>query len=96
MSTWLVLLLSTSTLTPTPMVLSLRFQQTYIQFAMTHYIQAQGAQLMPTLSYQRLHTNQVLSEEELETKLKRTATNAHDLLVLQSFLTFNKAVLKTK
>jgi glutamate dehydrogenase len=68
----------------------------YIQFAMTHYIQAQGAQLMPTLSYQRLHTDQVLSEEELLAKLKRIAANSHDLQVLQSFLTFNKAVLKTK
>ena len=68
----------------------------YIQFAMTHYIQAQGAQLMPTLSYQRLHVNQVLSEDELQSKLRKTAANSHDLQVLQSFMTFNKAVLKTK
>lgn len=67
----------------------------YIQFAMTHYIQAQGAQLMPTLSYQRLHTQQVLSEEELGARVKRAAANTHDLEVLQSFLIFNKAVLKT-
>lgn len=51
---------------------------------------------MPTLSYQRLHTDQALSEEELLAKLKRIAANSHDLQVLQSFLTFNKAVLKTK
>ena len=68
----------------------------YIQFAMIHYIQAQGAQLMPTLSYQRLHVNQILSEEELGNKLRKSALNSHDLQVLQSFMTFNKAVLKTK
>ena len=68
----------------------------YIQFAMTHYIQAQGAQLMPTLSYQRLHTQQVLSEEELQNRVKRSAANTHDHEVLQSFLIFNKAILKTK
>lgn len=67
----------------------------YIQFAMTHYIQAQGAQLMPTLSYQRLHTQQILSEEELLNRVKRAAANSHDMEVLQSFLIFNKAVLKT-
>jgi len=67
----------------------------YIQFAMTHYIQAQGAQLMPTLSYQRLHTQQVLSEEELQNRVKRSAANTHDHEVLQSFLIFNKAILKT-
>lgn len=67
----------------------------YIQFAMTHYIEAQGAQLVPTLSYQRLHTDQVLSDDELHARVRRAAANTHDLEVLQSFLTFNKAVLKT-
>lgn len=67
----------------------------YIQFAMTHYIEAQGAQLVPTLSYQRLHTEQVLSDEELHNRVRRAGANSHDLEVLQSFLTFNKAVLKT-
>lgn len=67
----------------------------YIQFAMTHYIEAQGAQLVPTLSYQRLHTEQVLSDEELHNRVRRAAANSHDLEVLQSFLTFNKGVLKT-
>lgn len=50
---------------------------------------------MPTLSYQRLHTQQVLSEEELGARVKRAAANSHDLEVLHSFLIFNKAVLKT-
>lgn len=51
---------------------------------------------MPTLSYQRLHTSQILSTEELAAKIKRTAGNAHDAEVLLVFLTFNSAVLKTK
>lgn len=68
----------------------------YIQFAMTHYIEAQGAQLVPTLSYQRLHTEQLLSDTELHARVRRAAANSHDLEVLQSFLVFNKAVLKTK
>lgn len=63
---------------------------------MTHYIQAQGAQLMPTLSYQRLHTSIILNPDELAAKIKRTATNTHDAEVLLSFITFNNAVLKTK
>lgn len=62
---------------------------------MVHYIQAQGAQLMPTLSYQRLHTSQILSEDELRTRIKRTAANSHDAEVLEVFLAFNKSVLKT-
>lgn len=46
----------------------------------------------PTLSYQRLRTEQPLSDEELYIKIKRTVPNKHDSQVLESFLIFNKLV----
>ncbi|CAE6431608.1 unnamed protein product [Rhizoctonia solani] len=68
----------------------------YVNFAMTHYpAQDEASQLMPTLSYQRLHTEQPLSDEELYDKLRRTVPNKQELQVLESFLIFNKHVLKT-
>jgi hypothetical protein len=47
----------------------------------------------PTLSYQRLQTEQPLSDEELYDKLRKTVPNKHELQVLESFLIFNKYVL---
>ncbi|KAG8732549.1 NAD-dependent glutamate dehydrogenase [Ceratobasidium sp. 414] len=68
----------------------------YVNFAMTHYpAQDEASQLMPTLSYQRLHTEQPLTDEELYDKLRKTVPNKHELQVLESFLIFNKHVLKT-
>ncbi|KAK0438513.1 NAD-specific glutamate dehydrogenase [Desarmillaria tabescens] len=68
----------------------------YVNFAMTHYPTADDAsQLMPTLSYQRLQTTQPLSDAELHDKLRRAVPNKHELQVLESFLIFNKHVLKT-
>ncbi|SJL07183.1 probable glutamate dehydrogenase, NAD(+)-specific [Armillaria ostoyae] len=68
----------------------------YVNFAMTHYPTADDAsQLMPTLSYQRLQTTQPLSDAELHDKLRRSVPNKHELQVLESFLIFNKHVLKT-
>ncbi|TFK63395.1 NAD-specific glutamate dehydrogenase [Pluteus cervinus] len=68
----------------------------YVNFAMTHYPSSDSAsQLMPTLSYQRLQTAQPLTDEELYDKIRRTVSNKHELQVLESFLIFNKHVLKT-
>lgn len=68
----------------------------YVNFAMTHYPSSDDAsQLGPTLSYQRLQTVQPLSDTELFDKLRRTVPNKNDLLVLESFLIFNKSILKT-
>ncbi|CAE6442417.1 unnamed protein product [Rhizoctonia solani] len=68
----------------------------YVNFAMNHYpAQDEASQLMPTLSYQRLQTEQPLSDEELRDKLRRTVPNKQELQVLESFLIFNKHVLKT-
>lgn len=69
-------------------------RQFYVQFAMTHHTST-ASQLMPTLSYQRLSTAVVLSDEELFTKIKRTVTDKQDMQVFEAILTFNKAILKT-
>ncbi|KAF9241089.1 NADH-dependent glutamate dehydrogenase [Melanogaster broomeanus] len=67
----------------------------YVNFAMVHYPAADDASLRPTLSYQRLQTTQPLSDGELYDKIRRTVPNKQDLQVLESFLIFNKHVLKT-
>ncbi|KAJ3481702.1 hypothetical protein NLI96_g7482 [Meripilus lineatus] len=68
----------------------------YVNFAMTHYPEAdEASQLMPTLSYQRLHTQQILNDRELYEKIRKSVQNKHELQVLESFLIFNKHVLKT-
>ena len=46
----------------------------------------------PTLSYQRLQTQQILSDQELYDKLRKSVPNKHELQVLESFLIFNKCV----
>ncbi|KAE9389819.1 NAD-specific glutamate dehydrogenase [Gymnopus androsaceus JB14] len=68
----------------------------YVNSAMVHYPASDHAtELMPTLSYQRLQTIQPLSDEELYDKIRRTVPNKHSLQVLESFLIFNKHILKT-
>ncbi|KAF9288311.1 NAD-dependent glutamate dehydrogenase [Mortierella alpina] len=67
----------------------------YINFAMIHYVNPAVNSLKPTLSYQRLRTDSILTEEELHEKIKRTTSNSHELMVFESFLIFNKHVLKT-
>jgi glutamate dehydrogenase len=68
----------------------------YVNFAMIHYPSTDtAANLMPTLSYQRLQTVQPLTDSELHDKIRRSVPNKHELQVLESFLIFNKHVLKT-
>ncbi|KAI9596164.1 Glutamate/Leucine/Phenylalanine/Valine dehydrogenase-domain-containing protein [Syncephalis fuscata] len=67
----------------------------YVNFAMTHYINPRERSLEPTLSYQRLQTDVPLSNGELLDKIRRTTSNSHEFMVFESFLTFNKHVLKT-
>jgi glutamate dehydrogenase len=69
-------------------------RELYIQFALVHYISGAN-QLVPTLSYQRINTGQVLSDEQLHAKIKRAVTDKQELAVLECFMIFNKAVLKT-
>ncbi|KAH8924623.1 NAD-dependent glutamate dehydrogenase [Atractiella rhizophila] len=67
----------------------------YVNFAVTHHTASASPQLIPTLSYQRLKTVDYLTAEELSTRIQRLTTNKHHIAVLQSFLVFNSAVLKT-
>ncbi|KAJ9054349.1 NAD-dependent glutamate dehydrogenase [Entomophthora muscae] len=67
----------------------------YVNFAMVHYIVPEENSLRPTLSYQRIRTETVMTEEELLAKIRKDTSNAHECMVLESFLTFNKHVLKT-
>eukprot|EP00842_Homolaphlyctis_polyrhiza_P000320 jgi/Hompol1/1289/HPOL_005548-RA len=67
----------------------------YLNFAMVHYISPADTDLKPSLSYQRLQTLPVLSDEELLQTIKKTVQNDHELLIFESYLTFNKHVLKT-
>ncbi|KAI0299499.1 NAD-specific glutamate dehydrogenase [Russula brevipes] len=67
----------------------------YVNFAMVQYPIDEAQRLMPTLSYQRLQTERPLSDQELYDRIRRTAHSKQDLQVLESFLIFNKHVLKT-
>ncbi|KAF9533182.1 NAD-specific glutamate dehydrogenase [Crepidotus variabilis] len=74
----------------------LKIRLLYVNFAMVHYPTVDNPNnLMPTLSYQRLQNVQPHSDEELYDKIRRTVTSKQDLQVLESFLIFNKHVLKT-
>ncbi|KAI9296001.1 NAD-dependent glutamate dehydrogenase [Neoconidiobolus thromboides FSU 785] len=70
-------------------------KQLYVDFALRHYIVPDENNLKPTLSYQRIQTEKILTEEELLQRIKLETSNAHESMVLESFLTFNKHVLKT-
>ncbi|RGB24063.1 Glutamate/Leucine/Phenylalanine/Valine dehydrogenase-domain-containing protein [Rhizophagus diaphanus] len=67
----------------------------YINFALTHYVNPRAAALEPTLSFQRIQTDVVLNDDELLDKIKKTTSNVHEFMVFESFLIFNKHVLKT-
>ncbi|KAI8141644.1 Glutamate/Leucine/Phenylalanine/Valine dehydrogenase-domain-containing protein [Fennellomyces sp. T-0311] len=67
----------------------------YANFATVHYVNQREASIQPTISYQRLTTVENLTNEELSKKIKSVTSNAHEQLVFESFLTFNKHVLKT-
>ncbi len=68
----------------------------YINFAMVHYPAAdEASQLTPTLSFQRLKTEQPLSDTDLMLKIRKTVTDEHAAQVLEALLVFNKHVLKT-
>ncbi|EXJ76385.1 NAD-specific glutamate dehydrogenase [Cladophialophora psammophila CBS 110553] len=69
----------------------------YLSFANNHYVQTRGEQddFIPTLSYLRLDVQNVLDDATLSEMISTTTQNQHDEMVMQYFLTFNKAVLKT-
>jgi glutamate dehydrogenase len=67
----------------------------YAHFAKVHYVNQREASLQPTISYQRLTTVENLTEEQLLKKIKSVTSNNHEQLVFESFMIFNKHVLKT-
>ncbi|KAK9246544.1 Glutamate/Leucine/Phenylalanine/Valine dehydrogenase-domain-containing protein [Lipomyces tetrasporus] len=72
-------------------------RQFYLSFASTHYIQSEGEdrEFLPTLSYQRLKSSSVLTDEELTKLVRRNAANDHHIIVMDAFHLFNKHVLRT-
>ena len=69
----------------------------YLAFANTHYVQTRGDQdtFLPTLSYQRLQMDRVLTTAELTTKISRAVANENQQKVMLQFIAFNSNVLKT-
>jgi glutamate dehydrogenase len=67
----------------------------YINFAMTHYPALdEASQLTPTLSFQRLKTEQPLEEGELVREIRKRC-NDEEAQIMEALLVFNKHVLKT-
>jgi glutamate dehydrogenase len=68
----------------------------YVNFACTHYIPTSSpSEIGPSLSFQRLQTDQYLTEQEILAEIqKRTDTGDH-ALVMSSIIVFNSSVLKT-
>ncbi|KAF8247637.1 NAD-specific glutamate dehydrogenase (NAD-GDH) [Wilcoxina mikolae CBS 423.85] len=69
----------------------------YLAFANAHYVQTRGEAdtFLPTLSYQRLQMDRVLSNEELAVKISRAVANENQEKIMLQFITFNSNVLKT-
>lgn len=67
----------------------------YVHFANKHYPGgADDEELVPTLSYQRLVKEEILSDEQMYDRIRKTTANQHEFQVLEALLLFNKAVLK--
>ncbi|TPX68844.1 glutamate dehydrogenase, partial [Chytriomyces confervae] len=67
----------------------------YVSFAMVHYINPSQNSLSPSLSYQRMQVTPVLSEQELLDTIRKTVANTQEYMIFESYVTFNKHVLKT-
>ncbi|KAJ9475932.1 NAD-specific glutamate dehydrogenase [Pseudozyma hubeiensis] len=68
----------------------------YVHFANIHYPGgADDQELVPTLSFQRLVKEEVLDDNQMYDRIRKAANNSHERQVLEAFLFFNKAVLKT-
>lgn len=72
-------------------------RQLYIHFAGIHYVQSKGEgdSFLPTLSYQRLQTNKIMSVDELKVAIREQCNNEHEIAVFDAILSFNTHVLKT-
>ena len=69
----------------------------YLSFASTYYPVTRGEQddFIPTLSFLRTRLDTPMEEPDLKKFITTTTTNEHDELVMNAFLQFNNAVLKT-
>jgi glutamate dehydrogenase len=67
----------------------------YVHFANIHYPGAEDQELVPTLSYQRLVKEEVLTDDQMYDRIRKVANNTHERQVLEALLFFNKSVLKT-
>lgn len=68
----------------------------YVHFANIHYPGGAGDdELVPTLSYQRLVKEEVLTDAQIFDRMRKATNSQHELQVLESLLAFNKSVLKT-
>ncbi|KAI8070480.1 Glutamate/Leucine/Phenylalanine/Valine dehydrogenase-domain-containing protein [Gongronella butleri] len=66
----------------------------YSNFANVHYVN-QRESLQPTMSFQRMSSQEVLSDAELSRKIASITSNSHEQLVFDAIHTFNRHVLKT-
>ena len=69
----------------------------YLSFAHRHYVMTRGDHddFIPTLSYLRLKVENVMDDEALSDMISKSTSGEHDQMVMDYFLTFNQAVLKT-
>lgn len=67
----------------------------YVNFAMSHYVMHRRESLQPSLSFQRLQKDRILTVHEIEEKIKKTVCNQHEQMVFDSLLRFNMHILKT-
>ncbi|KAI9339375.1 Glutamate/Leucine/Phenylalanine/Valine dehydrogenase-domain-containing protein [Obelidium mucronatum] len=67
----------------------------YVGFAVDHRVNTSQDSLGPSLSYQRLQVTPVLSESELLDTIRKTVANNQEFMIFESYVTFNKHVLKT-
>jgi len=67
----------------------------YNHFAMVHHVSGDLPNLAPSLSFQRLQNIPILTEDQLRSTIKKTVQNSHELMIFESYLTFNNHILKT-
>lgn len=68
----------------------------YVHFANIHYPRSAAEKgLSNTLSVQRLSSEKLLSDEQLEDFIAKETNNSHERQVFLALLTFNRSILKT-
>ncbi|KAJ3031779.1 UNVERIFIED_CONTAM: NAD-dependent glutamate dehydrogenase [Siphonaria sp. JEL0065] len=70
-------------------------KQCYVSFAVEHRYNTEQDSLNASLSFQRLQVAPVLTESELLDQIRKTVANNQEYMIFESYITFNKNVLKT-